>query len=854
MEKQEKLVLIDGNSLLNRAFYALPLLTNSHGEFTNAIFGFCNIIIKLIETEKPKYMAVAFDLGHPTFRHEMYADYKAGRKKMPDELASQFPVLKSILSAMNVSVFEKKGIEADDLVGTLAKKFNIETIIVSGDRDLFQLVDNTTSVWFTKRGITETTVVTPSNIKEIYGVDASQVVDLKSLMGDSSDNIKGVAGVGEKTAKSLLETYGSLEAIYEHISDIKGTLQQKLIDGKDNAILSKTLATINTNVELDTKLEDLQYDFPFKSQVYDKFKQLEIFSLTKRAELFDKESVSISKKVVSTKDVFIEDELDKLIQSLKTTKAFAVHLLHDEIHIANSKFEENIIHIKNDLLSEGIYQQTAFEKLKTIFEDNSILKLCLNLKNLMHQLVANDILINGVEFDANLALYLLSGSKKSDVSVEDFTDRFGYDTKDIAVCLLASKDELLKRIEDDGMTSLYFNVELPLVSVLFDMEQNGFKIDIAMLKSMGIAYKAEIETLSQQIYKDAGEVFNIKSPKQLADILFEKLSLQSPKYMKKSTAGELLEKMTDQHPIIEKILRFRKIEKLFNTYVEPFEKMVDANGFIHTIFNQTLTSTGRLSSSEPNLQNIPVRDSEGKNLRKIFIPSFENGKIITSDYSQIELRLLAHYSLDPKLVNAYNSGLDIHAETASTIFGVPLANVTDEMRRDAKSVNFGIIYGISDYGLANNINGNRKEAKMFIDKYFETYSQVKLFMESNVQKAKENGFVTTLFGRKRMIEELKSDNYLTRQFGERAAMNMPLQGTASDIIKIAMINVYNEIKSNKLKSKLILQIHDELIVDTAPGEEDIVKNILKTQMESACKLNVPLVAQIGEGENWFEAK
>ena len=854
MEKQEKLVLIDGNSLLNRAFYALPLLTNSNGEYSNAIYGFCNILIKLIENEKPKYMAVAFDLGQPTFRHKLYADYKAGRKKMPDELAAQFPMLKSILSAMNVSIFEQPGIEADDLVGTLAKKFDVQTIIVSGDRDLFQLVDNTTSVWFTKRGITETIVVTPENIKQVYGVEASQVVDLKSLMGDSSDNIKGVAGIGEKTAKSLIETYGTLENIYEHIEDFKGATKQKLQIGKGDAFLSQTLATINTNVELSVDISDLEYDFPFKKSVYEIFNQLEIFSLTKRADIFDSESIVIQKKFVNVRDIFTEAELSNLIQNLKTTNEFAIDISDKEIHIANSKFQENIIHLKSDLLGEGIYPEVIFSALKEILENNDILKLCLNSKNLMRKLFYFDINITGIHFDANLALYLLSGSKKSDIDAMSFAERFGYDENNIATCLFASKQELLEKIENDGMTELYFNVELPLVSVLFEMEQNGFKINISLLEQMGIEYKAEIDTLSQQIYDYSGEVFNIKSPKQLGEILFDKLRLSPPKYMKKSTAAEVLERITDQHPIVEKIIHFRKIEKLYNTYIEPFQKMVDSNGFIHTIFNQTLTSTGRLSSSEPNLQNIPVRDSEGKNLRKIFIPRAANGKIITSDYSQIELRLLAHYSGDPKLLNAYKNGIDIHAETASAIFDVPLELVTPEMRRDAKSVNFGIIYGISDYGLANNINGNRKDAKIFMDKYFETYSHVKSFMDSSVQKAKELGYVTTLFGRKRTIDELKSDNYLTRQFGERAAMNMPLQGSASDIIKIAMINVYNQFKAQNLKSKLILQIHDELIVDAVPEEVEIVKQILKTQMESACKLNVPLIAQIEEGDNWFEAK
>ncbi len=854
MEKQEKLVLIDGNSLINRAFYALPLLTNSNGDYSNAVYGFCNILIKLIETENPKYIAVAFDMGHPTFRHEMYAEYKAGRKKMPDELAVQMPVLKSLLEAMKIKVFEKKGIEADDLIGSIAKKFSIPTIILSGDRDLFQLVDDSTSVWFTKRGITDTVVVTPHNIKEVYGVTANQVVDLKSLMGDSSDHIKGIAGIGEKTAKSLIEAYGSLEGIYEHIDQLKPVIAKKMIDGKADAELSYKLAKINTEVDLNIELDDLQYDFPFKKSVYDIFKKYEIWSITKRNEIFDEEEIIIPKKIVNTKSIKTLDELEILSQSLKTTPEFAVHFENKELHIANSKFEENIIYLKDNLLEDGIYSQEVFEKLKPIFEDESIKKLCLNAKNLMHLLSKFDVNFNGVKFDGNLAIYLLSGSRKTDKFAKDFAEQFNYGEKNIAVSLLASKDELLKRIEEEGMTKLYFDVELPLVSVLFEMEQNGFKIDIPKLHEMGEEYKKEIEILSQQIYQDAGEEFNIKSPKQLGIILFDKIKLVPPKYMKVSTSVEVLERIENQHPIIEKILRFRKIEKLYSTYVEPFEKMADKNGFIHTIFNQTLTSTGRLSSSEPNLQNIPIRDDEGKNLRKIFVPRFENGKIVTSDYSQVELRLLAHYSADPRLLYAYNNNIDIHSQTASDIFGVQLDQITSQMRRDAKAVNFGIIYGISDYGLSQNIKCTRQEAKAFIEKYFETYYQVKEFMDSNVQKAKEIGYVTTLFGRKRTIEELKSSDYTTRQFGERAAMNMPLQGSASDIIKIAMVNVYKEFKKLNLKSKLILQIHDELIVDTVDDEENIVKQILQEQMENAAKLNVPLTVDVQSGNNWFEAK
>ena len=852
MEKQEKLVLIDGNSLINRAFYALPLLSNSNGEYSNAVYGFCNILIKLIEQEQPKYMAVAFDLGEPTFRHKLFADYKAGRKKMPDELAMQLPILKNVLKSMNIKIFEQPGIEADDLIGSLAKKFSTQTIIVSGDRDLFQLVDDTTSVWFTKRGITETVSVTPKNIKEVYGVLASQVVDLKSLMGDSSDNIKGVAGIGEKTAKTLIEQYGSLDGVYQNIEELKGATKQKLVDGKNDAYLSQTLATINTQVPLDVSLENLQYDFPFGMGVLDIFKKYEIFSIAKRTELFSEESVQTQKKSVSKNNIKTQADFDALIKNLQTTGEFSICLCQNTLHIANSKYQENIVFIKETLLDEGIYSQYVFENIAPLLKNESIKKIFLNAKEFMHQVP--NVEIKNIGFDANLALYLLSGSRKTEFSAEQYTEKFDYEANCISACLFATKSQLLSDIEAEGMLKLYFDVELPLVSVLFDMEQSGFKIDVSALHEMGVYYEQEIQALTKKIYQDVGTEFNIKSPKQLGEILFDKLKLVPPRNMKKSTSVDVLERIASQHQVIEKILRFRKIEKLYNTYIEPFQKLADKNGFIHTIFNQTLTATGRLSSSEPNLQNIPIRDDEGKNLRKIFVPREPNGVLIASDYSQIELRLLAHYSMDPKLVDAYNKDIDIHSQTASDIFGVKLEDVTPQMRRDAKSVNFGIIYGISDYGLAQNIMTSRQNAKLFIDRYFETYSHVKKYMENMVELAKNTGFVTTMCGRKRKIDELNSPDRTTRMFGERAAMNMPLQGTASDIIKIAMVNVYNEIKSQNLKSKLILQIHDELIVDTYPGEEEKVKQILKAQMENACKLNVPLVAQISSGKTWFDAK
>ena len=856
MEKKEKLVLIDGNSLINRAFYALPVLSNSDGEFSNAVYGFCNILIKIIETQQPKYIAVAFDFGKKTFRHQLYADYKAGRHKMPDELASQFPLLKAVLSTMHIKFVEMEGIEADDLIGTLSKKFDIDTIIVSGDRDLFQLVDKNVTVAFTQKGISQTTNVTPENIKEVYGVVADQVVSLKSLMGDSSDNIKGVQGVGPKSAQNLLELYGSLDGIYKNIDNIKGSLQKKLIDGKDDAYLSYQLATIKRDVELDVMLSDLEYDFPFSQDTKNIFAKYEFNSILKRNELFAANVEQTQYKKINRVDIKTNDQFDAMLNSLSTTNEFAIYANGEKICIANSKFEQYTICTKFDQNNDNfVKKQQILSNLSTFLQNIDYKKICLNAKVLMQDFAKFGIKFQGISFDANLALYLLSGSKKTDYDANMFTSKFGYESDDIAAALFASKQILLDDIKKEEMDKLYFDVELPLVTVLFDMEQNGFKIDVDRLKSIGQQYKQELDDLTKEIYKDAGCEFNIKSPKQVGEVLFQKLGLKAPRYMKASTNADVLERLENNHPIISKILRYRKIFKLLDTYILPFQDLADKDtGLIHTIFNQTLTATGRLSSSEPNLQNIPIREEEGKILRKFFVPREVGGKIITSDYSQIELRLLAHYSQDQKLLQAYHNDIDIHTQTASELFGVPIYSVTPEMRRTAKTVNFGIIYGISEYGLSNNLKVLPSQAKMFIEKYFETYSSVKSYMQSSVEKAKELGYVTTLLGRKRKIDEIKSSNYRTRQFGERAAMNMPLQGTASDIIKMAMVNVHGEFKSQNLKSKLILQIHDELVVDCAVGEEEIVKKILKDKMENAVKLSIPLDVQISVGDDWYEAK
>ena len=843
----EKLVLIDGNSLINRAFYALPILTNSKGEYCNAIYGFCNIIVKVITDEKPDYMAICFDAGKHTFRHDLYSEYKGTRKGMPQELAEQLPLLKEVLQAMNIYIIEKPSIEADDLIGSLAKKFDCKKIIVSGDKDLLQLIGYNTEVHLTKKGVTEVDVMTLDSLKEKMNLMPFQVIELKSLMGDSSDNIPGVPGVGEKTAKDLLNQYQTTENLYEHIDEIKGKLKEKLILNKDLQKLSKVLATINCDVELDTKLDDLKYDFPFNNEVLKLFERFEFNSLLKRKNLFDGEVNQAISQKVNTQSITNVQQFNQLLEEIKKTNLMSI-FLDENLSIAFSKFKEYNISFNQELKREYV-----LFSLKSIFEDEKYKKVCFDVKKLKHILAKENINLKGECFDIVLANYILNGSSKDSDKIIFYQQKYSYDETNKASLMFDLYNDFSIQLKQNNMEKLYFSLELPLVNVLFEMEQNGFKIDKQKLYEISEEYKQEIENLIQEIYQLAGKEFNINSPKQLADVLFKDLLL--PKSKKKdTTSGEVLEKLIGVHPIIEKILRYRKITKLNGSYLEDFKVMMDKDCLIHTDFNQALTTTGRLSSVNPNLQNIPVKDEEGKIIRSLFIPREKDGTIISADYSQIELRLLAHFSQDEKLIEAYNNNIDIHAQTASSIFDIPLESVTDTERRKAKTVNFGIIYGMSEYGLSQSLNITPLEAKMYIEKYFLRFPKVKEYMEQSVALAKENGFAVTLFNRKRFLPEINATNGLVRQFGERAAKNMPLQGTAADIIKLAMINVYDKMKQLNLKSKLILQVHDELIIDAVSGEEQAVKGILKQEMENVVKLNIPLVVEICEGKTWREAK
>jgi len=851
MEKyMKKFVIIDGNNLMFRAFYALPQLANFQGEISNAVFGFANMIIKIINDVKPDYMAVAFDIGKKNFRHEKYAQYKGTRKPTPPELISQFPIAKDMLKKMNISVIEKQGLEADDLIGCLSRSFDVQNIIVSADRDIFQLVNNNTEILFPKKGITETITVTQDNLKEHYGVEPNQVVDLKSLMGDSSDNIPGVAGVGEKTAISLLEKYGSLDGVYENISEIKGKLQEKLITNKEMAYLSQDLATIVTNEDLGYAIEEFEYSYPFSNEVLELFKRYQFNSLLKKSELF--ESVNNVEKFEVERVYVTNDNLDTIMQTLNTSKEIAIFNKDENLYIYDEK--EYVFTFSNDLLSNNLDIGLTLNKLKLILESEKIGKIVLSAKNLMWVFDKFGILLKNVTFDCLIARYLINSIAKQVNDINDLMLENGIDSENYAYVLSLIKNIYYAKMQEMDLLSLFYDVELPLVEVLFSMEKTGFKLDKDELLVCKEKYSSELKAIENEIYDIVGFEFNIASPKQLGEVLFDKLNLNTPQNKKKSTSVDVLNEIAHKHPVVPLILRYRTIAKLYSTYICGFEDLLSKDNKIHSVFNQTITSTGRLSSTEPNLQNIPVKTEEGRNLRKLFIPSFEGGKILSADYSQIELRLLASFSGDEKLIGAFKNGDDIHSKTASEIFGVSISEVTPQMRRNAKEINFGIIYGISDFGLSQNIGITRKQAKEYIELYFSKYPSIENYLNKSVEFAKENGYIKTYLGRIRPIPEINSSNYNLRSFGERASMNMPLQGSASDIIKLAMVNIFKEFNLKGIKSKIILQVHDELVIDVYPGEEKIVEEILKNGMENVVDLPVKLLVNVAIGDTWFEAK
>ena len=859
----EKLVLIDGNSLINRAFYATPVFTTKNGTPTNGVFGFVKLMLKIISDKKPTYFAVAFDLHAPTFRHKIYADYKAGRKSMPDELRVQMPILKEVLSLMSVKTLELEGYEADDLLGTMAKKFDVQTYIYTGDRDAYQLVDKSTNVCYTRKGVSDILELSIENFKDEIGLTPAQIVDLKALMGDKSDNIPGVAGVGEKSAMSLLEKFSDIDGVYAHLSEIAGALHTKLENGQKDAYFSKELATINTQAPLDICIGDCLLKMPFSNNVKVKFAELEFKSLL-TLSIFENESED---KIAEEEAEFeIEEIFPSSIgeaMNIVSQKAFCEvacdcsekeirFVLLDEDYKAKHVVKEYVLPIKKDLLDAGFFDWELQPVFECLFGENKRV-IAYNVKELMHTVSRVNVPFLAEYEDVSILKCLADGLGNSDGITYCLNENGLPEThKAFGVARLYEIyfNRLLEKEKD-----LYNTIELPLVKVLFDMEKTGVCVDEETLYQTAAQFNGELSTITKEIYALAGEVFNVNSTQQLGKILFEKLKIGGDKKKKDGkykTTAEELEKYAEDYEIVRLILRYRKIQKLNSTYVEGFKPLL-VNGKVHTTYNQSLTATGRLSSVNPNLQNIPIRTDEGRALRKLFKATAGN-VLIDADYSQIELRLLAHFSGCKELVKAYCDGADIHALTASQVLNIPIETVTASQRRDAKAVNFGIIYGISAFGLSKDLGITPKQAQIYIDKYFESYSDVKEYMQKNVDTAKEKGYVETLLGRRRVINELRSSNYNIRSFGERAAMNMPLQGSSADIIKLAMINVHRELTKAGYKAKLVLQVHDELVIDCPKNEAEEVSALLKREMENAVSLAVPLTVDVGVGDSWYETK
>lgn len=852
---KEKLVIIDGNSIMYRSFFALPPLMNVRGENTGAIYGFVNELVKVITSMEPRYIAVAFDVGKHTFRNEIFSEYKATRKPMPEDLASQMPLIKDLLAAMNVKVLEKAGLEADDIIGTISKRFDVETLILTGDRDIFQLVDKTTNVCFMRKGLSDVLILTPENLKAEYGVDAHQVADLKALQGDTADNIPGVPGVGPKTANTLIEKYGSIDGVYEHIDEQSGKLKENLVSGKDYAYMSKTLATINTKVDIECALDDLTYDFPFTAKTKALFERFAFRSILKKDELFasaeqnnsNQANSKTQKSEVQTNELQSLDEIKDLLSSQKISEiAFyeadsALHFCFDGAEYSVRKFV--------DLLSGGVALEDSLLAMKQIFEDDNVQKIFYDVKTWLYRLSESKINLSKNVFDVGIATNLCEG-----VVVKSLDDVFNYFEESLdfpSVSIFNCAKKLSKNLKNKALEKTFYDIELPLAFTLFNMERRGFKIDTKRLDELQTQYEKTLNNLEKQIYSLAGHSFNINSPKQLGEVLF--IELQLPKSAKMSTSVDVLESLKGQHNIIPLILDYRKAAKFYGTYLAGMRAHIDSNNFVHTNFNQTLTATGRLSSSDPNLQNLPIRSEEGREIRSIFTASSEGRVLVDADYSQIELRVLAHFSGDENYISAFKSGTDIHSKTASEIFGVPAEMVVPRMRRVAKVVNFGVVYGISQYGLSQDIGVSPYEAKTYIEGFYRAHPKIDEYMKSEVEFARENGYTKTLFGRIRKIPEIKASNYLVRSRAERVAQNMCIQGSAAEIIKVAMINVEQRLKKENLDAQLIMQVHDELVVDCEKSIAAKVEKILKEEMVTAVELSVPMEVDAQTAYRWGDA-
>ena len=869
----ERLLILDSNSLMNRAFYAIPPLTNSEGIHTNAVYGFTNMLFKMKEEIKPDYIVAAFDRKAPTFRHKEYEDYKAGRKKMPPELGEQFPIIKELLNLLAVNIYEIDGFEADDIIGTLAKfaeSHGIEVFIVTGDRDALQLASDNIKVVITKKGVTETAVYNKEAFEAEFGVTPTQYIDVKGLMGDKSDNIPGVPGIGEKTAYKLIQTYGSIEEVLNNIDSISGKkLKDNLETYKEQAIFSKKLATIMTEVPIEFDLDDIKSQESFNKDGLKKmFFKLQMKTLLDKffngEEEDDKDYEEINIKYIDNSNSFLQlsNELEDTIYisfEVNNSEKYSEISLNN-LYISCNK--ENYF-IKFSEISSGD-ENSANLALKNIMENNKLKKVIHEGKPLITILNKLGISIAGFEFDTSIAAYLINSARNSYDLLSLVNEYLGEDVKgneDDIKCKVNSKLEdiyniLNEKIKEENMEELYYKVEHPLIFVLSSMESLGFNVNKEMLDDLEVKFKEEIRRTEKEIFKLAEEEFNINSPKQLGKILFEKLDLPVIKKTKTgySTNAEVLEKLQDKHEIIPKITYYRQITKLNSTYVEGLKNVIDVDGKIHSTFNQTVTTTGRLSSTEPNLQNIPIKYEMGREIRKVFIPDEQGDILLSCDYSQIELRVLAQMSQDEKMIDAFKHHSDIHRKTASEVFKVPIEEVTPLMRSRAKAVNFGIVYGISDFSLSQDLHITKKEASEYMEIYFDRYPNIKGYLDSLIEEAKEKGFVITILNRRRFIPEIKSSNRIVKALGERLAMNAPIQGSAADIIKLAMVNVYNKLNELQLKSKIILQVHDELILNVKQDELEQVKTLVKDEMENVLKMDVPLEVDINIGNTWYEAK
>ena len=881
---EKRLIIIDGNSIINRAFYALPDMSNSEGLKTNAIFGFVRMMFKIIEDYQPTHMSVAFDKKAPTFRHKQYADYKAGRKKMPDELAQQLQPLKDLLDKFNINRLELEGYEADDLIGTVARlgeENDFKVYIVTGDKDAIQLASHKTTILITKKGVGEVEEYNYDSVLERYEMTPTQFIDLKGLMGDKSDNIPGVPGVGEKTGIKLLKQYSTIENLIEHTDELKGSIKKKIEENKDLALMSKELATIITNVPIEVKLEDLEYGDYNKDDVVEKFKEFGFTSLITKLLDIEGGETTIKEEI----DLKIEhlDNVEDFIKKAEENKKVIIDVIGKEGNI----LDKRVLYVFLSLDGNEIYyvNEDELPQIKTLLSNPEIKKHGYDLKEDYILLKPYEIELNSMNFDITIAEYLIDS--KSSTSYECSAIAMKYLTRKIK-----SKEDLLgkgakakkfdeiefdelsayigdilntvngvypkmeENLKETEMDGLFYHVEMPLVEVLGSMEYIGMKVDKDQLNELKEKFTTIINELENEIFELAGEPFNINSPKQLGVVLFEKLGLPVIKKTKTgySTNAEVLEKLRDKHEIIDKITEYRQIVKLNSTYVEGLLKIINPKtGRIHSSFNQTITTTGRISSTEPNMQNIPVKTEMGRDIRKVFVAD-ENCKLVDADYSQVELRVLAHMSGDENMIDAFKHGEDIHSKTASQIFDVDIKDVTSKQRIEAKAINFGIIYGKTDFGLSQDLNIPVATAKAYIDSYFNKYPKIKEFMDEAVESATETGYATTILNRRRYIPEIKASNFIVRNQGKRFAMNAPIQGSAADIIKVAMVNVYNKLKENNMKSKLILQVHDELIVEAVDEELEMAEKIVREEMENAQSMDVKLDVDLNTGDSWYETK